>query len=213
MDNLDVIVRGFLYKENWVPISNHRKGLKYTIDFLNIMESYKTLLEELSKKYNISLYFSTYETLPKKKRKSIEKEFVDYSPTFFLSEEKGSTQFTTPIHALKKLSQNGNNKLLIRGDLIITEKLIGVLIDAKITDNVRVLFKSGELVNDTVHLIHSTKAKPLIEFFTKNKISGHKLHQHIETTYMVSIPYKANTYNVSQYYEIYDSTIHKDVPL
>ena len=211
MKDLDIIIRGFLYKENWSPLSRYRGKLNYTINFLNVKSFYLNLLKELSKKYSISLYFSTYDTTPSNISETLLKEFSQYNTRFLFSPEPKSTQFTTTIKALKYLSTNGNNKLLIRGDLIIKKELIELLKNSKFNKNVKVLFKSQDLVNDTTHLIPYSKVNSMIEFFKKNKFHAHNLHNHVDVEPLLNPSFKAHTYNVPQYYEIYDSTTCKNI--
>ena len=46
-----LIIRGFLYKEDWTPISSRKERNKnYTIDFLKCQDGYSKLISKLKEK-------------------------------------------------------------------------------------------------------------------------------------------------------------------
>ena len=119
-----LIIRGFLYKEDWTPISSRKERNKnYTIDFLKCQDGYSKLISKLKEKYDVSVYFTTYNTTPTNTIKVISKTFNPCS--FFFSEERLSSQFTTSKKALDSLpTEEGSLNILLRSDMTITDLFI-----------------------------------------------------------------------------------------
>ena len=119
-----LIIRGFLYKENWTPISSRRARNKdYTIDFLECQDGYVKLISKLRETYDVSVYFTTYDTTPTNTVKLISETF---NPCWFIfSKEERSSQFTTSKKALDSLpTEKGCLNILLRSDMTITDLFI-----------------------------------------------------------------------------------------
>jgi hypothetical protein len=187
-DNIDLIIRGFLYKPNWLPLSTRKRYTgKYTIDFFKYSDFYKKLIQALKTKYNVNLFFSTYDTTPEENLKQICNLFSPVN--IFLSPELNSTQFTTVYKALKEPSilNNSNIKLLIRSDILVTPYLINTLLSqSKLNKNILYVLCKEKVNNDKVidilHLFHGDKIlSDLTDYFSIPRKHAHNIHKKIYT--------------------------------
>jgi len=207
--NFNIIIRGFSYKENWIPLSTRRhKTERYTINIIDNIHRFEKLITNLSKKYNVTTYLSTYNTTPKKiLDEACDRLKID---KVILSEEKNSKQFTTAIRSLEEIQLSGLT-LLIRADLIKKDKLIELISNYDFDyEHIYALCleKNGSKISDFFHIIPDKKI-PEVKNFLKNldmRIQqGHYIHQHINTKTMISEKITFPT----EYYEPYDSRHEK----
>lgn len=116
--NLNIIVRGYLFKKDHIPQSRFKK--KYNQDFLKLIKYYKIFFLELKKKYNINVYFVTYDNTPKEYKKLIEEN----NWNIYTIPLANSKQFTGTC---KFLENNVDNTIIIRSDLIIKDTFINLV--------------------------------------------------------------------------------------
>jgi hypothetical protein len=214
---LHIIIRGFLYKENWTPVSKRKHKISnFTIDFFNqTSDSFQNLIKKLSDKYDISLYFSTYDTTPQ----SILNKVLDlFNPKkIFLSPEIGSTQFTTVVTAIKNFNSYKQEDLIlvIRGDIILKQPLIDLMYSYNFeTDAIFVLCKeiyggrgrfTKDIVIDAFQIFPATILDKYYNFISQKKLAhAHKIHKHIFSLCM--LPRDAilcpTTYLCSHFFDI-----------
>lgn len=170
--NLNIIVRGYLYKKNWTPISTAKiKYPNYTQDFRKLIKKYKKLFDNLSKKYQVSITFTSYDTCPGFIKKIISKN----NWNLHLISEESSTQFSACCSYLETVDNNVN--LIIRSDLILEEKLINLLsnFDYQKCNKLTVLSKEpNRKLNDILFIVPPEIRLRLIEHLQKSR-HGHKL--------------------------------------
>lgn len=170
--NLNIIVRGYLYKKNWTPISTAKiKYPNYTQDFRKLIKKYKKLFDNLSKKYQVSITFTSYDTCPDFIKKIISKN----NWNLHLISEESSTQFSACCSYLETVDNNVN--LIIRSDLILEEKLINLLsnFDYQKCKKLTVLSKEpNRKLNDILFIVPPEIRLRLIEHLQKS-LHGHKL--------------------------------------
>ena len=135
--NLTILIRGYLYKD-YSPISSYkRKCRTYQQDFNKLINNYEKLIKLLSEKYQVNVIFTTYETTPKNLLLLIK----DKNWNIELYKEKGSTQFSNTIESLKYVN---DTTLIIRSDLVLTNKLINTLVNYQYHNCDRLVFLSTE---------------------------------------------------------------------
>lgn len=210
---IDIIIRGFLYRENWTPLSNRRRKFKnYTIDFLQCADDYKKLLKKLREKYNINLYFTTYNTTP---HKQIEKIMNEFNPhTVFLSEEFKSSQFTTVKTVLEsnEIKNNNNFLFILRSDMYINDKLIDLIYNHIFNDNILyVLCKENNKQDKVIDIFHAFSPELKTKFYNYISIPGlkdaHRIHKHIYTR-VLSIKHECvGTDACKEFYSLYPTKI------
>ena len=170
--NLNIIVRGYLYKKNWTPISTAKiKYPNYTQDFRKLIKKYKKLFDNLSKKYQVSITFTSYDTCPDFIKKIISKN----NWNLHLISEESSTQFSSCCSYLNTVDDNVN--LIIRSDLILEEKLINLLsnFDYQKCKKLTVLSKEpNRKLNDILFIVPPEIRLRLTEHLQKSS-HGHKL--------------------------------------
>lgn len=120
---LTFLIRGFTFKKNYVPLSVRKlnpKYASYTQDFRKNIDKYIELKQKLSKIYSVSTVVSTYSSTNRKVLIDI-KDQLDAQ--IFLSPEKGSRQFTTPLNYFNSLNGRITTDylLLLRSDLFLTD--------------------------------------------------------------------------------------------
>lgn len=185
--NIDIIIRGFVYRPNWVPLSTRRRWFRnYTIDFLNCSEQYKILIDKLKNKYNINLYFTTYDTTPIEYIENIKEKFMPKQ--IFISKEYKSSQFTTTATALRseEIKSSENFLLLIRSDLYMSDKFINIISDFNYNDDILyVLCKEKNKRDRVIDVLHgfsqSVKEKFYRYISIPNLKHAHKIHKNIFT--------------------------------
>ena len=169
---LNIIVRGYLYKKNWTPISTAKiKYPNYTQDFRKLIKKYKKLFENLSKKYQVSITFTSYDNCPD----FIKKIILKNNWNLHLISEVNSTQFSSCCSYLETVDDNVN--LIIRSDLILSEKLIDLLsnFDYEKCEKLTVLSKEpNRKLNDILFIVPPEIRLRLMEHLHKSR-HGHKL--------------------------------------
>jgi hypothetical protein len=198
MKTFNIILRGFLYKENWRPLSSRRRNGRYTIDFRNNYESYKQLFLKLKYKYNTKIYFSTYDTTPSNIIYHVIQEFNPEN--IFLSPERNSSQFTTAVKAIKTIEEHSDLTLLIRSDLYLFDSFIDFICDYDyaICDNDPALRKPLYLLSrekkrkyksiDIFHIIPNSIIQTIFLDYIeqKNLRDTHLIHRKIHSCFMSS---------------------------
>lgn len=206
MNNLNLIIRGFVYRENWTPLSSRKqRNTNYTINFIKCIDGYKQLINKLQTKYNVKLFISTYDTSPEWILNQIKEEFNTVE--IFLTPEKNSSQFSTTCTALKKI-QNNYHTLIIRSDILITDKLINIILNTTINDkDLYVLCKEKnkkDKVIDIVHVFANTIKFSFLSYISKQNLKdAHKIHKEIRTSVLDKDNMCVNTENCKEFYTIY----------
>lgn len=198
MEKLNVVIRGFLYKEDRLPFHKFC-WWPYTIDFAQVRIYYERLVEKLSKNYDVDVYFATYDSTPSKVLESL-KDFPMLKDVV-LAEEKDSLQFTTASFALNKLPKELT--LLIRSDLIMEQDFVYYLCNKSYNNECVYVFskctdargKAYNNVYDLVHVIHKNK----IDSFVNNQIDTygkldecidlHHIHNYLDVQYIIDHDY------------------------
>lgn len=170
--NLNIIVRGYLYKKNWVPNSTaKRKFPKYTQNFRKLIRKYKELFNKLSQKYQLNITFTSYDNCPEFMKKIIFRN----NWNLHLIKEKNSTQFSSCCSYLETVDDGVN--LIIRSDLILKEKLINLLanFDYQKCKKLTILSKEPyRKLNDILFIAPSEIISKLKEYLKKSP-NGHNL--------------------------------------
>jgi len=184
-----LILRGFLYKENWTPLSTRKqRNSNYTINFLKCYDGYQKLVNKLKSKYKLSLYFTTYNITPKNIINSVDKLFDPDS--FFFTEEIGSSQFSTTRTALSELEYiEGCMNILLRADMTITDLFIDEIMNFNFDqkDSLYVLCKEinknkEDKVIDTLQIFYDNKIRDdFLKEIKKLPKDLHKIHKKIHT--------------------------------
>lgn len=196
---INIIVRGYLYREGWSPNTTAKKDHPlYIQDFTQLIDAYKKLFNGLAKKNEISVTFTSYDITPTR----IKDIIISNKWNLYLAEEvKSPLQFTTCCSYLETLNDNHMN-LIIRSDLIIKDKLIELLCDLNYETCEKLLVLQKEpngQPNDVLFVVPPTFRKKLCS------IIGHRAMGH----YLGPIPVSCmvnEEWNVTEendYYQIY----------
>lgn len=197
---LDVILRGYLYKENWTPLSTRRKSHRnYTIDFNKCIEDYEKLILSLKQKYEVATYVTSYDNTPDCIINTIKTKL---SPrAIYLHAEQNSTQFTTLTNALSLLIKDINSisehGLILRSDLLITNKFIELIRSTKYdSKSMYVMCQESNKFNRTVDMVHVIPKRLYKKFLhytsLKGMKSGHYLHMSMPTKYLLPVNFKGH---------------------
>jgi hypothetical protein len=195
--DLNIIVRGHVFKKDHVPESTYKK--KYNQDFFKLIKFYKKFFLELSKKYNIKVYFVTYDNTPKKYKNLIkENNWNIYTIPF-----PNSKQFTGTC---KFLENNIDNTIIIRSDLIIKDTFINVINKIKF-NYITVLSRELKgFYNDTVIFVPKFYVNDFIDNIrskrNKNEYWGH-LYKKQLIIKILDPDFKKGTRLFKKYIEIY----------
>lgn len=208
-----LIIRGFLYKENHKPISWRKKYFQdgFTLDFRKNLPYYKSLIDMLSKKYDLHTVITTYDSTPKD---ILEEARNSLNAEIFLSSELKSKQFTTSVTAIEQLNKNNFDfLLLIRSDLILREKLFNIIVHSDLSSNhVHVL--SRELKHnflsliDVLHIIPKTIIDKFLLHIRTLPRWLHDIHEFMPTKELIddkadlSLPRCYCAYRCHDYYTI-----------
>ena len=126
-----LILRGYLKKDNYIAGSTRKKHGEYDIDFLEYANFYQDLIKQLKLKSKVKLYFTSYESTPKKYLEKIKEDFKPEA--IFLCSEEQSTQFTSVCNALHQheITTAWHDELImvLRSDILMTPKLINQICD------------------------------------------------------------------------------------
>lgn len=194
MNKLNLVIRGFLYKENRIPF--HRSSWwPYTIDFSKVRSGYERLIKALSEKYDVDVYFSTYDSTPYDFLDSL-KDFPRFK-SFVFSEEKSSVQFTTASAALSAIPKELT--LLIRSDLIMTEEFIYEICNKNYAESCVYAFsrnsdlrgRAYDNIYDLIHIISKDKIDDFVSckvdtYGTLDQcIDLHHIHHFLKVDYII----------------------------
>jgi len=207
-EQLDLIIKGITYEEKWVPLSSRGSTIEpYTVDIRECFESIILLRDTLKQKYKVNLYISTYDNTPSHILSEIENTLLPKD--IFLCSKEGSSQFTTLINALNKIPDKPGKTLVLRGDMIVQDKLIDLLFDTKLPgDRVGVLCKTHHPVNyisdviDTFQYFDNNVKEKFKEFISKPGLEhAHRINDHVPVKLLID-EYLRNTYSCSEYFII-----------
>lgn len=203
--NLNIIVRGYLYKKNWTPLSTaKRKYPNYTQDFRKLIENYKELFDNLSQKYKVTITFTSYDNCPE----FIKEVIFTNNWNLHLIKEENSTQFSSCCSYLETVNDNVN--LIIRSDLVLKKKLIELLsdFDYQKCGNIVVLSKEpNNKLNDIFHITPPGFKLKIIKKL-KNASNGHKLSGMIVSCFVTK---RWCVTDKNEYYQIYRGESSKSV--
>lgn len=208
MKIFNIIIRGFAYKENWIPLSTrHQTTDRYCINVLNNIQQYQKLINKLSSKYIVKFFISTYNTTPKNILDQLSNHInID---NILFSEENGSKQYTTSITAFDELDLQ-DLTLLLRSDIIITDKLIDIFADYEFdNEHVYVLCfeERGDKISDFFHIIPEKRIDDINTYFKALMMKiqhAHFLHRKVPTKTILN----DRITRPVEYYKPYDSTIN-----
>lgn len=193
------ILRGFLYKKDWKPISPIGKKYTYTQDIKKYWKYHKKLIDILSQKYKVDIYFITYDITPK--------EYINWANNIgkvILVPFKDSTQFKTLSIGLKKI-QEYDILVINRTDIIYYEPFYNLV--KKINDIENILLMNSVLSHTNIHNVSSNnvlsndiffwipkKSRKLFEknldfIIKKNKkdLSLHSIYKYMKVEYLFHI--------------------------
>jgi hypothetical protein len=189
MNNINLILRGYLKKNNYQPKSKRKKTIeKYDIDFLEYSYFYERLLNQLKKKYKVNLFFATYDTTPTTYLNEIKNKFDPQG--IFLSQEIDSTQFSTTCDALqdKYFKETNNLTFILRSDILMTDLFISKLCDYEFKNKSKLYTtcqdqgQQGNVLNhvDIFHACHSDVLKNITEWMCKGYPNAHFIYKYFE---------------------------------
>lgn len=182
MQKANLIIRGFLFKKGRVQGCNCDGWWEYDINFLYVMPGYLRLIDRLSQKYELSVYFSSYDTTPSKMLECLSQMIT--IKEMIISPEENSHQFTTMYNALEKCSRDLT--FIIRSDLIIKEKMTSAICNFDYSLDAIYAFahenSEGGIIDDNViDVFHAVSGKK-IDDLLKAPVDSHGrlLHQATE---------------------------------
>lgn len=123
MVDLNIVIRGHIYHPNWNPV--HFPCPDYKIDFRKVQQGYVKLVQQLSTKYSVQTYFSTYDISKVSGHTKILNQFSTYKDCL-ISPFENSDQFTTVLKAITELKPKLT--LFIRSDIFITDEFINIIL-------------------------------------------------------------------------------------
>lgn len=162
------ILRGFLYMENWKPLSNSGKNYCYTQDIKEYWVYHKKLIKILLKEFKVTIYFITYDITPP--------EYIEWA------KEKGnviffryndSSQFRTLFKGFRKI-ENYDFYMIHRTDVKYHDDFYNLFKKIKIPQEITVLNK--EYCENTNDIFFWIPHKKKLEF--QNAISSFTTHAH-----------------------------------
>lgn len=173
MQKANLIIRGFLFKKGKVQGCNSDGWWKYNINFLYVMPGYLRLIDRLSKKYELSVYISSYDTTPSKMIEYLEEVLT--IKKIIICPEQDSSQFTTMYNALKECSDDLT--FIIRSDLIVKEKLSTAICDFNYSLDTIYAFahenSEGGIIDDNlIDVFHAVSGKK-IDDLLKTPVDSH----------------------------------------
>lgn len=197
---LNIIIRGYLYRENWYPLSSARKShSNYTQDFRKVIEHYKNLFSKLSEKYELFVIFTSYSNTPE----YIKQLIYENGWNLYLIKEENSNQFTSICSYFKKYPTK-NISIVIRSDLLLKPLLIELLYNYHYNnDNKNVTILSTEpktKLNDVLMIIPSSYISKMI-ILLKNAKNAHFIYKNIKIKLLTKEKWLVTHKN--NYYEIF----------
>lgn len=200
--SLNIIIRGFIYKSKWSPISSSKdKYPCYTQDFRKIILPYQILFFNLSKKYKLKITFTSYNSTPEFMKQIIK----DNNWGLHLISEKDSYQFSSCCSYLKKM-KNNDITLILRSDLILRANLITLLSNFNYQNCKELIFLSREpngKLNDILFIVPS-KFRDLLVDNLKKSNDGHSI---TNIPYHCLVSTKWCVAKKNDYYKIYRGTL------
>ena len=128
---LYLIIRGYLYNPKRKDIHRNEPA---GVNFMKNYKSYLKLVNLLQQKYDLKLYFSSYDSTPKEIIDFIKSKFD--SANFLFTSNNQSNQWTTLISALQELNTyKPELTMTLRSDMILTNKFIERMVDFNYIDN------------------------------------------------------------------------------
>ena len=196
---LNIIIRGFLYRENWIPLSSARnKYSNYTQDFRKLIKYYKNFFNKLSEKYKLFIIFTTYDNTPE----HIKQIIYENGWNLFLIKEKHSNQFTSVCSFFERYHTKNIN-IVIRSDLVLKPSLIELLYnyDYYNSTNITVLsIQPNCKLNDVLMIIPPPYVSNIINLL-KHAKDAHFMHKKLEIKILTKETWVVQHKN--NYYEIF----------
>ena len=154
--SLAYIIRGPLFDPRIVPTSIRGKK-EYKIDTRELWSKHEEMIKTLSKLYDVSVIFSTYDNTPLDV-----KLWASNRGKLLISKRQDSKQFTTALTALK--SERGYDYYFItRSDLEYLPAIYSIV--SIYPQNVTVLnLESGGKLNDIIHFLPESKYDEFYRF-------------------------------------------------
>lgn len=196
---LNIIIRGFLYRENWTPLSSARnKYSNYTQDFRKLIKYYKNFFNKLSEKYKLFIIFTTYDNTPE----HIKQIIYENGWNLFLIKEKHSNQFTSVCSFFER-SHTKNINIVIRSDLVLKPSLIELLYNYDYYNSTNITVLSIEpncKLNDVLMIIPPPYVSNIINLL-KHAKDAHFMHKKLEIKILTKETWFVQHKN--NYYEIF----------
>jgi hypothetical protein len=188
------ILRGFLYKKDWKPNSEVGKKYTYTQDIKKYWKYHKKLIDILSQKYKVDIYFITYDITPK--------EYINWANNIgkvILVPFKDSTQFGTLSIGLKKI-QEYDILVINRTDIIYYEPFYNLVKKINDIENILLMNRvsnnvsSNNVLSNDIFFWIPKKSRKLFEknldfIIKKNKkdLSLHSIYKYMKVEYLFNI--------------------------
>lgn len=202
MKKLNLIIRGFLYLENWTPNSSQKEIYKpYVQDFRIVEDKYKKLFNLLKTKYDLKITFCSYTSTP---------EFIinymknkEYNLHLIPLEKK--YQFNHTCDFLKSNSINSPT-IILRSDLILSDLFIKKLFLIDYYQINKIVIIGREPKNKLIDILFIVPNKFIndIEKTLFNKENGHFIEENknIKNNILFMEYQRFNTCDKNKYYQI-----------
>ena len=202
---LVILIRGYLYKF-YKPISSYKKlkNFKYLINFTKLIERYELLINKLSQKYDLEVIFTSYDTTPSNILDLLKSKGWKVE----LYQEYKSGQFTNTLNSLKNIHVT---TLIIRNDLVMSNKLINILVNFNYQDLKNLTFLASEPIrkNKKIKYIDVLCILPpelitnfisQIKLYSNNPKNGGHYIDYIPVQLITNKKWKSRSFN--EYYQI-----------
>ena len=154
--SLAYIIRGPLFDPRIVPTSIRGKK-EYKIDTRELWSKHEEMIKTLSKLYDVSVIFSTYDNTPLDV-----KLWASNRGKLLISKRQDSKQFTTALTALK-IERGYDYYFITRSDLEYLPAIYSIV--SIYPKNVTVLnLESGGKLNDIIHFLPQSKYDEFYQF-------------------------------------------------
>ena len=202
------ILRGFLYKKDWKPRSPIGEKYKYTHDIKKTWKYHKKFINILSEKYEVDIYFITYDITPK--------EYINWAKekgTVILVPYKDSFQFKTLSLGLKKIKEY-DILVINRTDIIYYKPFYNIIRKIKNVENVLSMNKVLHHINlretssNDVFFWIPKKRRKLFEknleiIFSNELYHLHMIFEYMDVEYLFNKKFVVRSNNI--YYKLQDS--------
>ncbi len=179
MQSCAYILRGFLYMENWNPVSITGKKYCYTQDIKQYWKYHEKLIDILSKTYNIFIYFITYDITPK--------SYIEWAQklgSIILIPYYQSSQFTTLYQGLTQID-NYDCYMIHRTDIKYYDDFYDLFDNINMESKVYVLNKEiTDLPSDLFFWFSSNKRLLFEKAISSYTINAHHIHTIIDINYL-----------------------------